>query len=164
MIETLNAEGREGVVLQAVDGERQLKYTTSAANRGDLEYAFSLPFEYGQEFMFRRLLREAFQSVEFDDEAERAERIERLGEAVLGSTIDTIETVAAGETVDEVHTVRGAAEPIDALLEHFRNQGLEIAIDEDRREGGERFVTFRKRVQSTNDKIEGYLEGQIVRE
>ncbi|MCU4971264.1 RNA ligase [Halobacteria archaeon AArc-m2/3/4] len=163
IVEALDEEEREGVVMQSRDGSRQLKYTTSAANRGDLAYAFSMPFEYGQEFVFRRLVREAFQSVEWGESNSTAsERAHRLGEAILCSMIESIEAVAAGETVGNRQTVRAEPETVDALLEHLRDQGLTLVIDEDRTTNGERVVTFCKRSQSTNDRIQNYLDGQIV--
>ncbi|GAB3675575.1 RNA ligase [Halopiger thermotolerans] len=165
IIADLNERNREGVVMKSPDGDAQLKYTTSAANQGDLAYAFSFPFDYGQPFMFRRIIREGFQSVEWDEGDEEArERAHDLGEAILLSMRDTVETVADGERVGERHTVRASSETIDALLEHLRGQGLEIELEDERREDGDRVVTFRKRTQSTNDKTRNYLEGQIVEE
>jgi len=67
VIEDLDKRGREGVIMKTPDVSKQLKYTTSASNQDDLAYAFSLPFDYGQAFMFRRIIREAFQAHEFDD-------------------------------------------------------------------------------------------------
>ncbi|WP_336363356.1 RNA ligase [Halalkalicoccus salilacus] len=165
IVEALDEEGREGVVMKSLDGAGQLKYTTSAAHRGDLAFAFSLPFDYGRDFVFRRLIREAFQSVEFEDSAStREERARALGEAILLSMTDAVETVESGGTVGERHTVRGDSGVLESLFEHLRDQGLTIEIEEDRREDGERVVTFLKRTQSTNDKIRTYLDGTIVRE
>ncbi len=165
VVRDLNADDREGVVMKSPDGTTQLKYTTAAANRGDLEFAFSLPFDYGQAFMFRRLIREAFQSVEWDEpEDDRRERAHDLGEAILLSMTDTIETVADGQAVGERHTVRASPATVDALLAHLRDQGLTLEIEDDSREDGDRVVTFLKRVQSTNDKTKSYLDGHIVQE
>ena len=165
IVRELNGEGREGVVMQSLDGHRMLKYTTASAHHGALEFAFSLPFDYGRDFVFRRLIREAFQSVEFEESQERREeRAHALGEAILLSMIDTVEAVEAGKAVGERHTVRGDANALDALFDHFRDQGLKVEIEEDRREDGERVVTFLKRTQSTNDKTRAYLDGTIVDE
>ncbi|WP_247001997.1 RNA ligase [Halosolutus gelatinilyticus] len=165
IVRGLDAEDREGVVMKSPDCARQLKYTTSASNRGDLAYAFSLPFDYGREFVFRRLIREGFQTVERgESDHEVRERARDLGEAILLSMRESIETVDAGGTVGERHTVRASEESIDVLLEHLRGQGLRIEIEADRREDGERVVTFRKRTQATNDKIRNYLDGHIARE
>lgn len=165
IVDALDAEDREGVVVKSLDGAEQLKYTTSAANRGDLAYAFSLPFDYGQPFMFRRLIREAFQTVEWDESDDVArERAHELGEAILLSMRESIETVDAGDYVGERHTVRASPETVDVLFEHLRGQGLQLRLEDDRREDGDRVVTFCKRTQATNDKIRNYLEGQIVEE
>lgn len=165
IVEQLDAEGREGVVMRSLDGSTQLKYTTSASSQGDLAYAFSLPFDYGREFVFRRLLREGFQTVEWDESDDAArERAHELGEAILLSMRDAIETVDDDGIVGERHTVRASSETVDVLLEHLRDQGLQLEIEDERDEDGDRVVTFCKRVQSSNDKIRNYLEGQIVTE
>jgi putative ATP-dependent DNA ligase len=163
-IQELDDKDREGVVMKTPDVSQQLKYTTSSANQGDLEFAFSLPFDYGQDFMFRRIIREAFQSHEYDDAEKHEERARSLGESVLSSMVETIERVDDGETVGERHTVRAAPEEVEALLEHLRGMGLQLVVREDRREGDERYVEFVKKTQATNDKTSGYLDGQIVRE
>ncbi|MEF8825559.1 MAG: RNA ligase [Halapricum sp.] len=164
-IETLDTEGREGVVMKSEDGTSILKYTTESTHHSELAYAFSLPFEYGRDFLFSRLLREAFQTVEFDGSAERRrERARDLGESILLPMAETIEAVADGETVGERHTVRGDPETIDALLTHLQEFHLTLEIESDRRVDGERVVTFSKVAESTNDRIEHYLDGGVVDE
>lgn len=165
IVQVLDEEDREGVVLQSRDGTRQLKYTTSAANQGNLAYAFSLPFEYGQDFVFRRIVREAFQSVEWGESSdEAAERARRLGESILLPMLETIEAVEDGQRVGDRHTVRAESETVDALFDHLRNQGLHLIVEEDRREGDDRVVTFVKESQSTKDTIDAFLDGQVVKE
>lgn len=165
IVDDLDRADREGVVLQSLDGRRQLKYTTSAANRGNLAYAFSLPFEYGREFVFQRLMREAFQSVEWEESpAEAVERADRLGEAILLSTTRTIGRAERGGPIGERHTVRERPETVARLLEHLREQGLSLEIESDRRTGADRVVTFVKRSPATRDKVRGYLDGQVIRE
>ncbi|XGI84456.1 RNA ligase [Halorutilales archaeon Cl-col2-1] len=165
VIDRLDSEGREGVVMKSRDVTNQLKYTTSAANQGDLSYAFSLPFDYGQDFMFRRIVREAFQAVEWDEDGEEVEeRADRLGEAVLGSMVDAVHEVEADENIGERHTVRGEPDVIEDLLDHIRDMGVHLITERDEENDGERVVTFVKKMQSTKDKTESYLEGQIVRE
>ena len=165
LVRELDAENREGLVFKSPDGRRQLKYTTASANRGDLAYAFSLPFDHGRDFMFRRLIREAFQSWEFeeDDDARRA-RADAVGEALVESMTDTVARVADGEEIGEPHTVRGDPGTIDALLDHFEAMGLHLLVRNDRTEGGERVVEFEKRMRSTTDKTRAYLDGKIVSE
>ncbi|MGM0591230.1 MAG: RNA ligase [Halobacteriota archaeon] len=165
LIDELDAEGREGIVMKSADVSHQLKYTTSSANQGNLEYAFSLPFDYGQDFMFRRIIRDAFQAVEWEEDGEAAtERAGDLGTAVLCSMVETIRKVQEGETVGERHTVRGDPDCIDALFDHLRAQRLRLEIESDRVVDGERLVTFVKKTQKSNDRIQAYLDGKIVTE
>ncbi|MEA1930478.1 MAG: RNA ligase [Euryarchaeota archaeon] len=165
IIDDLDSRGREGIVMKTVDGGQQLKYTTSAANQGDLAFAFGLPFDYGRDFSFRRLIREGFQSVEFgDSEAERRERAHGLGESLLVPMADAIEAVEEGERLGERHTVRAEPRVVDALLDHFREQSLSIDIERDRRVEGQRVLTFSKQIQRSTDKIDTYLDGTIVTE
>ncbi|WP_101298428.1 RNA ligase [Halegenticoccus soli] len=164
-VRKLDEEGREGVVMKSLGGERQLKYTTSASSRSDLAYAFSYPFDYGRDFVFRRLLREAFQAVEWEaDDAEVERRARELGEAILVPMVRTFRGVRDGEIVAERHRIRGDRRPIEELLDHLRDQGLEIAVEDDRTEGSERVVTFAKRLRSTTDKTRAYLDGTVVSE
>jgi len=165
VVRDLDARGREGVVLKSADGRRALKYTTSAIHRADLEHAFELPFDYGREFVFARVLREAFQAVEFgDDDAAVRERARKLGESVLVPAVETVRAVRAGEAVGDTHTVRGDPEVLDALLSYFRDQGLELRVERDDREGDQRVVTFTKVAQATRDKTDYYLSGGTVDE
>lgn len=165
LLDDLDAEAREGIVMKSLDDSQHLKYTTSAANQGDLAHAFDLPFDYGRDFLFRRIVREGFQSIEWDEnDAARRERARRLGESILLPMLDTIERVRDGEIVGEEHTVRAPPEVIDDLLAHLEGLGLHLRIDGDRTEEGERVVTFVKETRATNDKIDAYLDGQIVRE
>lgn len=164
-IEALDAQGREGVVVKSEDGTSMLKYTTEFQHHDELAGAFALPFEYGQDFFFSRVLREAFQTVEFEESPERRrERARDLGESILLPMAETIEAVAAGETVGEPHTVRGAPETIDALLAHLHEFHLTVEVESDRREGDERIVTFEKVAESTNGRVSNYLDGGIVDE
>lgn len=164
-IADLDERGREGVVLTSTDGHRQLKYTTSAIHRSDLAHAFARPFDYGRQFMFSRIVREAFQAVEFEeDEAAVGERARDLGEAILRPAIEAVRAVEADEPVGERHTVRGDPAAIASLLAHFRNQGLELVIERDKRTGGERVVEFTKVATTTRDKTKHYLDGGLIDE
>ena len=164
-IEALDERGRECVVLSSLDGERQLKYTTSAIHCSDLEHAFSVPFDDGRAFLFSRIVREAFQAVEFgEDEAAVRERAHDLGEAILEPAVAAIRQVERGEPVGETHTVEDDPAAIASLLAHFRSQGLELAIERDDRHDGRREVVFTKVASTTRDKTEHYLEGGLIDE
>ncbi|WP_436925924.1 RNA ligase [Halosimplex amylolyticum] len=164
-IDELDERGREGVVLASADGERRLKYTTSAIHRSDLEHAFALPFDYGREFLFSRVIREVFQAVERDEDAEAVrERARALGESILLPAVETVRAVERGDPVGDEHVVRGDPEVLDHLFAQFRDQGLELDVRDDRREGDERVVEFVKLASATRDKTEYYLDGGTIDE
>lgn len=159
-IAELDEGEREGIVLKRPDGELVTKYATESQIHNDLEYAFSIPFEAGQEFIFSRVVRDAFQAVEFGESDERLEeRSQELGEAILRPLVETIRAVEVGEPVGERHTVRGDPQTIERLLEHLRGQGLHVDVQTDTREAGDRVVEFLKIDQSSRDRIDYYLNG-----
>jgi putative ATP-dependent DNA ligase len=163
VITDLDAEHREGVVMKSMDSRQLVKYTTAAQHHDDLAHAFSFPFDYGRDFLFSRLIREAFQAVEFEeDDEELRERAHAVGESILFPMVETIEAVEAGETVGERHTVRGSQDAIDALLDHLRDQSIEIAIEADYRDDGQRVVEFVKVLESTRDRVHHFLQGGTI--
>ncbi|MFB6235092.1 MAG: RNA ligase [Halopenitus sp.] len=164
-IETLDAAGREGVVLKAADGNAMVKYTTESQHHNELAYAFSLPFDRGQDFLFSRVVRDAFQAAEFDEDDDRLrERAHDLGESILLSMVETIRDVEAGETVGDRHVVRGNSQTVEALLEHLRNQSLTLETESVHRENGEHVVEFVKVGESSQDRIQYYLDGGSLTE
>ncbi|WP_336135661.1 RNA ligase [Natronomonas amylolytica] len=160
IVDELDADGREGIVMKSQDGRTQLKYTTSASTEADLAHAFSLPFEHGRSFVFQRLLREAFRAVEHD--VDTTERANAVGEAILEPLVETIEAVDDGQPVGQEHTVRAPPRIVTELLSHLREQGLTVDVLDDETNAGERVVTFRKRMRSTEDKTNAYLDGHPV--
>lgn len=165
IVEDLDDAEREGVVMQSMDGRDLLKYTTSYQHADDLAFAFSLPFDYGRDFMFARLIREGFQAVEWNESpAELRERAHRLGEAILLPMVDTIRDMQAGAPVGEHHTIRGSPETIEATLEHLREQGIVLEILTDRTRSNERVVEFVKVTDATRDSIRHYLAGGTIDE
>lgn len=164
-IETLDTHDREGVVMKSADGTSLLKYTAEGQHHRELAGAFALPFEYGQDFFFSRVLREAFQTVEFEESTDRRrERAHDLGESILVPMAEAIEAVRDGETLGEHHTVRGSPDTIDALLAHLREFHLTIEIEADTMVENERVVTFTKIAESSTDQIAHFLDGGLVSE
>ncbi|MEF8855078.1 MAG: RNA ligase [Haloarculaceae archaeon] len=164
-VESLDERGREGVALTSPAGRDVPKYTTSAIHRADLAHAFALPFDYGRDFLFARIVREAFQAVEFDEEPDAIrERARDLGESLLVPAVETIREVRDGGTAGETHTVRGSPAVVDELLRQFRDHGLEIEVEAEREDGDERVVTFTKVARSSQDRIQHFLEGGTIDE
>jgi putative ATP-dependent DNA ligase len=165
VIADLDGRGREGVVMKSQDGQRALKYTTSAIHRADLSHAFDKPFDYGRQFLFARVIREAFQAVEVDDDDREArQRARDLGEAILLPAIESIRDVQAGETIGDEHTIRADPTTVEAQLNRFRSVGLHLDILEDTYEGTERVVRFRKVADTSQDKIDHFLSGGTIDE
>ncbi len=159
-IETLDAANREGVVVRSANGQSMLKYTTAAQHHEELAYAFSYPFDYGQDFLFSRVTRDAFQAVEFDaDDDALRERAHALGESILLPMVDTIEAVDADEPIGQRHTVRGDSATVSALLDHLEAQSLTLEIQTDDEQDAERLVEFIKVARATRDRIQHYLAG-----
>ncbi len=164
-IEDLESRRREGVVMQSMDGRDLLKYTTGQQHHRDLAFALSLPFDYGRDFLFSRIIREGFQAIEFDEgEAAIKERAHSLGESILEPMVETIRAVEEDQTIGERHTVRGSPEAVSGLLGHLESQGITIEIEADRIVAGDRVVEFVKISDATRDKIEYYLGGGTIDE
>ncbi|WP_254764389.1 RNA ligase [Natrinema marinum] len=164
-IEELDAAGREGVVIKSADGATMVKYTTESQHHDELAYAFSLPFDYGRDFVFSRIVRDAFQAAEFDEDDDRLQQRARdLGESILRPMVATIRDVADGEPVGDRHTVRGDPDAIDALFAHLHDQSMTIDLEDDRLEDGDRVVEFVKVAESSRDRIAHYLDGGLRHE
>ena len=160
VIEGLDERGREGVVMKSPDVTTMLKYSTETHHHAELAYAAGTPFERGRDFLFSRVMREAFQAYEFDEDGHRLrERAHDLGEALLVPFVETIREVAAGEEVGDEHVARGAPEHVGALLDHLRAFGVELEVVAEESHGDERVVRFRKVAEATRDRTRHYLSG-----
>jgi len=161
VLDGLNKERREGVVFK--DPEMKidpLKYTTSSANLSDLRYAFRFFGEYGRDFMLSRIVREAFQSVEFNDsEEEFKERCFGLGKAILEPIVESIKACKNGETIyEESELVFENPEVLELFKNHIRLLGVDFKI-EVVGEGDLIRVKLKRVMRSTNDRIRGILSG-----
>ncbi len=158
VLEKLNRKRREGVVFKDREMELSpLKYTTSYANQSDLRYAFRFFGEYGRDFMLSRVVREAFQSVEFGEkEEEFNERCLKLGKAILEPMIESIKACKRGEMVyEESELVFENQEVIELFKMHLKLLGVDFTIEvlDDGR------VRLKRFMRSTSDRIRGILQG-----
>lgn len=155
---------REGVVIK--DPQMILppiKYTSSLSNCADLKYAFEFYNDFGRDFFFGRVCREAFQSIEWkeDDPAVRKRCLE-LGESILMPMIYTIKNKKAGERIGENVQIR--VKNLKTVLEfedYLRLLGIDAIFMPPERIGDEYLVRIRKIHQSTNDKTETILDGHL---
>ncbi len=155
---------REGVVIK--DPQMILppvKYTSSLSNCADLKYAFEFYNDFGRDFFFGRVCREAFQSVEWDENEESVRRrCRELGESLLLPMIFTIKKKKAGERIAENVQIRVKNPGTIAEFEDYlRLLGIDAVFEPPEKTGDEYLVRIRKIHQSTNDKTETILGGQM---
>jgi putative ATP-dependent DNA ligase len=140
-----------------------VKYTSSLSNCQDLRYAFEFYNDFGRDFFFGRVCREAFQSIEWDeDEESTMKRCLNLGESILLPMILTIKKKKAGERIAENVQIRVKNLAIVSEFEEYlRLLGIDAVFETPEKIGDEYLVRIKKSHQSTNDKTETILGGQM---
>ncbi len=127
----LEAKGREGVVLKdPYYRVAPLKYTTSAANIGDLELGMRFFFEEGRSFLFSRILREIFKAYEegLDEKALR-DKAERLGYAILAPAVETVRAVSKGSSVYEEFQLEFADRgEMEEFIDYMDSLGVDLVV------------------------------------
>jgi putative ATP-dependent DNA ligase len=155
---------REGVVIKdPVMLLPAVKYTSSLSNCQDLRYAFEFYNDFGRDFFFGRVCREAFQSVEWDEDEESArKRCQKLGESILLPMISTIKKKKAGERIAENVQMRvKKLATVSEFEEYLRLLGIDAVFETPEKIGDEYLVRIKKNHQSTNDKTQTILGGQM---
>lgn len=160
IVNQLGSSNREGVVLK--DPEMKidpLKYTSSQAHTGEIEYAFTYPFDFGRAFFFSRVIREGFQSFELDESDEEIkERAKRMGESIMYPMLKTIKNVSEGHPAHEdiiIH-VDNLKEAED-FARHLRDLGVVATVQSF--DDGKAII--RRLHQSTTDRISNFLRGGL---
>ena len=140
-----------------------IKYTTSETNTGDLRYAFRYFNDYGKDFMFSRIVREGFQSFEFEEsEEEFRERCLRLGMAILEPMVQSIKEVAQNKKAVERIKLRFKDFGVmNLFLEHLKRSGVNYEIVDLKKEGKDIIITIDRVMKSTTDKIRHHLKGNL---
>jgi putative ATP-dependent DNA ligase len=154
----------EGVVIK--DPEMMLppvKYSSSMSNGADLRYAFEFYNDYGRDFFFPRVCREAFQAVEWDETGEELEeRCRRLGESILLPMIKTIGKKKEGDRITETVQIRVRnIKTAQDFEDHLRLLGVDAIFEEPEKTGDEYLVKIHKKYHSTSDKTESILRGDL---
>ncbi|MFW6185393.1 MAG: RNA ligase [Halobacteriota archaeon] len=160
----LGKEGREGVVIKDPEMKRSpLKYTSSQSTCADLKYAFRYFNEYGKDYMFSRIIREAFQSFEFEEsEEELEERCLRLGEAILKPVIESIRDVHHNRRVVEMNYPRFSnTDVLELFKEHLQRMGVEARFEDVTPQNEHYILHLERRMKSTTDKIDDILKGNV---
>ncbi len=164
IIKELGESTHEGAVIK--DLEMRLypvKYTSSQSNCADLRYAFEYYNDFGRDFFFPRVCREAFQSVEWDESEEsRRKRCQRLGESILLPMIDTVRKKKDGGRITETVRVRVKnLKTAKDFEEHLRLLGVDAVFEKPEKIGNEYLIKIKKIYRSTNDKTESILRGEL---
>lgn len=164
IIREIGRKGHEGVVIKDPKMVLQpVKYTTSQTNCFDLQHAMKVYNESGRDFIFSRIVREGFQSVEWDEnEEEFRKRCLQLGESILRPMKRSIIKVRDGEKVAEEFTIRVKDKmTIVKFEEYMRRLGIDTLFSEPELIGNEYLVHIIKVNKSTSDKTLAMWEGQL---
>jgi putative ATP-dependent DNA ligase len=119
--------------------------------------------ESGRDFIFSRIVREGFQSVEWEEsEEDFKKRCLRLGESILRPMKESIIKVRDGDRVAEEFTIRVKDRAtISKFEEYMRRLGMDIKFSEPKIVGKEYVVHMIKINKSTSDKTLAMWEGQL---
>jgi len=164
IIKDIGRRGHEGVVIKDPKMVLQpIKYTASQSNCSDLQHSMKVFNESGRDFIFSRIVREGFQSVEWEEsEEEFKKRCLRLGESILRPMKESIIKVRDGDRVAEEFTIRVKDRAtISKFEEYMRRLGMDIKFSEPKIVGKEYVVHMIKINKSTSDKTLAMWEGQL---
>jgi putative ATP-dependent DNA ligase len=160
IIRDLGSNNREGVVMKdPMMQSEPLKYTSSQAQASELEYALSYPFDLAQAFLFSRIIREGFQAHEMAESDDKIrERALRMGESILYPMLETIKRVKNGEVAAEDLVIEVEnREEAEEFIRHLRDLKVMAALVEIK----DGKAVIRRIHQSTNDKVNNYLQGGL---
>lgn len=163
IVRELGEKEHEGVIIK--DPEMflsPLKYTSSQSNCSDLRHAFKFYNETGRDFMLSRIVREGFQTVEWNEnEIEFEKRCMQLGESILGPLRKSIRSVKEGQRLYEearirVRDLKTAAD----FEEYLKRLGVDAIFEEPQSVGEEYLIIIKKINKSTNDKTQAIWQGE----
>lgn len=163
IIRKLGEKEHEGVVIK--DPEMvlsPLKYTSSQSNCSDLRHAFKFYNEAGRDYMLSRIVREGFQTVEWNEnEVEFEKRCMQLGESILNSLRESIKSVKNGQRLYEEARIRVKDLKIAAEFEDYlKRLGIDAIFEEPQPIGEEYLIIIKKINKSTNDKTQAIWQGE----
>jgi putative ATP-dependent DNA ligase len=164
IIRKLGETEREGVVIK--DPEMilsPLKYTSSQSNCADLRHAFKFYNETGRDYMLSRIVREGFQTVEWNEsEYEFEKRCMQLGKSILNPLRESIKNVKEGHRLCEEARIRVRNLKIVVDFQEYLNRlGVDAIFEEPQFVGGEYLITIKKLNKSTTDKTQAIWQGEL---
>jgi putative ATP-dependent DNA ligase len=163
IIRNLGEKEHEGVVIK--DPEMvlaPLKYTSSQSNCSDLRHAFKFYNETGRDYMLSRIVREGFQTVEWDEnEKEFGKRCMQLGESILNPLRESIRTVKNGNRLNDEARIRVKdLKTVTEFEEYLKRLGIDAVFEEPQAVGDEYLIVIRKINKSTSDKTQAIWQGE----
>jgi putative ATP-dependent DNA ligase len=163
IIRELGEKEHEGVLIK--DPEMvlsPLKYTSSQSNCSDLMHAFKFYNETGRDYMLSRIVREGFQTVEWDeDETEFEKRCRQLGKSILSPLSESIKDVKNGQRLFEEARIRVKDLKTAADFEEYlKRLGIDAIFEEPQSIGEEYLIIIRKINKSTSDKTQAIWQGE----
>ncbi len=164
IIRELGKKEHEGVVIKDPDMIlAPLKYTSSQSNCSDLRHAFRFYNEAGRDYMLPRIVREGFQTVEWDEnEAEFKKRYMQLGESILRPLRESIQSVKNGQRLYEEVRIRVKDPKTATEFENYlKRLGVDAIFEEPQPIGNEYLINIKKINKSTNDKTQAIWEGEL---
>ena len=164
IIRELGKKEHEGVVIK--DPEMVLasvKYTSSQSNCSDLRHAFKFYNEAGRDYMLSRIVREGFQTVEWDEnEAEFKKRYMQLGESILNPLREAIQSVKNGQRLYEEVRIRVSdLKTATEFEDYLKRLGVDAIFEAPQQIGNEYLINIKKVNKSTNDKTQAIWEGDL---
>nr|WP_269850886.1 RNA ligase [Methanosarcina horonobensis] len=147
VVRKLGEKEHEGVVIK--DPEMilaPLKYTSSQSNCSDLRHAFRFYNEAGRDYMLSRIVREGFQTVEWNEnEAEFKKRYMQLGESILNPLRESIRSVKDGKRLYEEARIR--VKELKTATEfgnYLKRLGIDAIFEEPQPIGNEYLIIIKK--------------------
>lgn len=164
IIRELGKNEHEGVVIKDPGMVLPpLKYTSSQSNCSDLRHAFKFYNEAGRDYMLSRIVREGFQTVEWnEDKTEFKKRCTQLGESILNPLRESIRIVKNGQRLYEEVRIRVKDPKTATEFENYlKRLGVDAIFETPQPVGSEYLINIKKVNKSTNDKTQAIWEGEL---
>lgn len=160
----LNREKREGIILKDPDMViNPIKYTTHHTQCSDLSIAFTYMYDLGISFMFSRLVREGYQSIEFNENKKDMEqRAKSIGESILYPMINTIKKVSKNEIIkEEFEIFVDNEEDLNDFLLYLKKLHISFIVMDKQINKSYIKIKIGRLYHATNDKIKSHLDGNL---
>ena len=160
----LDREKREGIILKDPDMViNPIKYTTHHTQCSDLSIAFTYMYDLGISFMFSRLVREGYQSIEFNENKKDMEqRAKSIGESILYPMINTIKKVSKNEIIkEEFEIFVDNEEDLNDFLLYLKKLHISFIVMDKQINKSYIKIKIGRLYHATNDKIKSHLDGNL---